>query len=149
MSRPKQILSMLLLALLVGVPVGIAVAFFPRASNPLTNPVSRAEYAAAACEALDTAQPRFNRSGREITEAEIEWSLFAAASRARRTLEAGLPAPPTVYRDVHDATVRVLEAAADERYEDQQRERAILAGYLVALDAADLAVFTAVCGTLP
>lgn len=148
MSRPKQILSMLLLALLVGVPVGLAVTFLTGREQPVDR-ASRAEYAAAACDALDTAQPRFNRSGREITEAEIEWSLFAAASRARRTLEAGLPAPPTVYRDVHDSTVRVLEAAADERYEDQQRERAVLAGHLVALEATDLAVFTAVCGTLP
>ncbi len=163
MSRPKQILSMLLLALLVGVPVGLAVAFLPAREQPVAQPASRAtpaserwtpaptravpvrtatpvprevtpaEYAFAHCAALEYV----NRARRESTDARAAVALGARSA---------LPTPPAVYRAMHAALVRLLESIMfASGASAEQSARAALVVALDALGASARSTFDRAC----
>lgn len=155
----------ILLALAVSACVGEREEAQPQEDDSPT--VSRAEYAAAACLAFDAARiitdadlrrmsgftdaelrRMSDTERRELLMAMYNIRALARAHRARDVLE-GLPGPPAVYRDVHDALVQLLEVVGDERDEDEDLLRATLAGQIATLEDDDRAIFNAACGALP
>ena len=127
----------------------------------------RAEYAAAACLALDDARSITAadiRSMSDFTDAELQRMdaagrrdylealtelAFAVRTSAASSALNDLPNPPAVYRDVHNTLVRLLEVVADERDGDEDLLRATLAGQIASLADDDRAIFNAACGASP